>query len=192
MVPKTTHKNAGRADNSKDMLVLVDTKDRVIGKLGKAKCHEGEGKLHRAFSAYILNSKGQLLIHQRAKAKKLWPLFWTNSCCSHPREGESYVQSAERRIKEELGIRVKPKYIYKFIYHAPYKGVGSEWELCAVLVGRSDQKPQIDSEEIADWRYADIKEIAKDMEKNPGRYTPWFRMQLAHLLEKHRKELGMK
>ena len=116
-------------------LLLVNKKDEVIGFETKEKCHAGKGILHRAFSVYLFNNKGQLLIQQRSKFKKLWPLYWANTCCSHPRKNEGYVGAGERRLKEELGIISPLKMVGKFQYQVRYKNIGSENELCAILIG---------------------------------------------------------
>jgi isopentenyl-diphosphate delta-isomerase len=172
-----------------DKLLLVDENDNVIGFESKEKCHEGRGLLHRAFSAFIFNSKGQLLIHQRSKFKKLWPLYWSNSFCSHPRKGETYEKAAERRGKEELGIECKMKYLYKFQYYAPFKNIGCENELCAVLIGKYDGKISPNPKEIADWKFVDIDELKKDIAKNPDKYTPWFKMELKRLMKDFKKDI---
>jgi isopentenyl-diphosphate delta-isomerase len=179
-------------NSNDDLLLLVDKNDKIIGFETKTRCHKGSGLLHRAFSAFIFNDKGQLLIHQRSKYKPLWPLHWSNSYCSHPRYGETYEQGASRRGKQELGITVKPKYLYKFIYHVPYKKIGSEYELCAVLVGKHTGKVRFNPEEVANFKFIDLADLKKDIKANPDKYTPWFKMELAKLQKDFRKEIGMK
>lgn len=162
-------------------LVLVNEKDEQIGSSTKEKCHQGKGILHRAFSAYIFNAKNQLLIQQRSKFKKLWPLYWSNSCCSHPLEGDTYEKIAEKRLKEELGFTCKLRLVDKFQYQAEYKDVGSENELCAVLIGEYNGQVMPNPEEAADFKWVDINELKKDVAENPGKYTPWFKIALKRL-----------
>ncbi|HLP44763.1 MAG TPA: isopentenyl-diphosphate delta-isomerase, partial [Candidatus Kapabacteria bacterium] len=111
-------------DHGADTLILVDGKDNIVGYLDKGGCHEGEGVLHRAFSIFIFNSRGQLLLQRRSAAKPLWPLFLSNSVCSHPRRGESYEEATHRRLKEELGIETRVFFLFKFEYRASYGVIG--------------------------------------------------------------------
>ncbi len=172
-------------------LVLVDENDNVIGSETKEKCHDGNGILHRAFSVFIFNSKNRLLIHKRSGQKRLWPLFWTNTCCSHPSEDETYEQGGERRLKEELGLSCSLKFLYKFQYQVPFEDRGSENEMCAILIGRCDSDPSPDPEEVAEWKFMDLEELQKDIEQNPEKYTPWFKMEMERLLKDFRNELGL-
>ena len=114
-------------------LILVDENDNEIGFLSKSSCHDGDGVLHRAFSIFIFNSSGELLVHRRSGEKRLWPDYWSNSCCSHPRRGESMNDAVNRRLFEELGMRSELHFLYKFGYYAPYDGIGSEREMNDVL-----------------------------------------------------------
>src|SRR5271163_4852665 len=100
-------------DDLQDTLILVDEADRGVGYLSKALCHEGQGVLHRAFSLLIFNSRGELLIQQRSPGKRLWPLYWSNSCCSHPRGQESLEGATQRRLYQELGISCPLRYLFK-------------------------------------------------------------------------------
>ncbi|PIN86322.1 isopentenyl-diphosphate delta-isomerase [Candidatus Woesearchaeota archaeon CG10_big_fil_rev_8_21_14_0_10_44_13] len=166
-------------------IVVVDEKDNFLREEEKSRCHEGEGMLHRAFSAFIFNDKNELLIQKRSRFKVLWPMHWSNSCCSHPIKGETYEGAAERRIREELGISCKMRLLFKFQYSAKYGDIGSENELCAVLAGRCGSKIKIgpDPKEIAEFKFVDVKELKKDIEKNPDVYTPWFKMELGRVLK---------
>lgn len=154
-------------------LILVNEKDEIIGFADKDRCHQGKGLLHRAFSVYIFNEEGKLLLQQRSKVKKLWPLYWSNSCCSHPLPGESYQKAGERRLQEELGFSTSLKLKDKFHYQAQYQDVGSENELCAVLVGRYQGKIKAHPQEVAAWKWISLPELKKDIIKNPNHYTPW-------------------
>ena len=160
-----------------ERLILVDSNDNILGYKSKAECHDGDGILHRAFSLFIFNEKGELLIQQRAAEKRLWPLIWSNSCCSHPREGESYELAVKRRLKEELGLEVDLHFLYKFQYHAQWKDEGSEKELCSVYIGKSITQPKINGTEIADWKWISRGDLNADLEKNPDMYSPWFKME---------------
>lgn len=168
-----------------DELILVDGNDNEIGNEEKVKCHLGEGILHRAFSVFVFNDKGDLLLQQRGKDKMLWPLFWSNTCCSHPRKGEQYEEAAERRLKEEMGFSCPVKYIGKFQYQAAYEDKGSENELCAVLVGRYNGEVNINKNEAEDYKWIHFDSLLEDVNKNPEKYTPWFKMEL----EKFNNEL---
>ena len=126
-------KTEQRQVNKKDLLILVDESDEELGFKSKSECHQGNGQLHRAFSVFIFNPSGELLIQKRSRDKALWDLHWSNSCCSHPQKNEQMQLAVKRRLKEELGIECPVHYLYKFTYHAKYKDVGSEHELCHVL-----------------------------------------------------------
>ena len=164
-----------------DNLILVDDDDNPVAEAGKLDCHLGDGKLHRAFSLHIIDSSGKILLQQRSQLKMLWPGYWTNSCCSHPRAGEEITAAVRRRAREELGLDVEAEYLYKFHYHASFESVGSENELCSVFVAYSDNQPDHDPDEIADWEYLDPKQIARRLEQEPGRYTPWFHLEWQRL-----------
>ncbi len=112
-----------------EYVILVDGNDNPIGKEEKVKCHLPDGKLHRAFTALIYNKEGKLLLTRRSNSKMLWPDDWDGTVASHPRESESYVSSAERRMPEEIGITCEMNYVNKFEYHVPYKDIGSENEV---------------------------------------------------------------
>ena len=179
-------------------LLLVNKKDQIIGCETKEKCHQGKGILHRAFSVYLVDEKGRLLIQQRSKFKKLWPLYWANSCCGHPYKGEEYEEAGERRLKEELGFSVFLRFVDKFYYHIHYKNIGSENEICGILAGRySGEKIQANPKEVADWKFVEIDKLKKDFRKNSDKYAPWFKIGLKKYLEaeknrtKKRKELKL-
>jgi isopentenyl-diphosphate delta-isomerase len=172
-----------------ESLILVDEDDRRLGHLSKSACHEGRGVLHRAFSLLIFNSQGELLIQQRAAAKRLWPLYWSNSCCSHPRRAESMARATRRRLAEELGLRCELKFLFKFQYHAQFDATGAEHELCSVFIGRSDAVPRINPEEIASWRWVSPVVLQKEMSSAAmSRFTPWFLLEWARIWRDHRSE----
>ena len=116
MVDETLYGLGTEADGDVDSLILVDDADRELGSLTKAACHDGDGVLHRAFSLLIFNDAGELLLQQRAPTKRLWPLYWSNSCCSHPRWAESMEAATRRRLYEELGLRCPLQFLFKFQY----------------------------------------------------------------------------
>src|SRR5215471_9926103 len=128
---------AAEAAADSEALILVDEADREVGHLSKAKCHDGQGVLHRAFSLLIFNTEGALLLQQRASSKRLWPLYWSNSCCSHPRRAESMETAIHRRLDEELGLHCPLHFLFKFQYQAQFDAAGAEQELCSVFVGRT-------------------------------------------------------
>ena len=130
-----TETTAKIVSSEDECLILVDLDDIETGVLSKAECHDGEGTLHRAFSLFLFDANGDLLLQQRAPGKRLWPGFWSNSCCSHPRRGESMEIAVARRLQDELHVQATLEYVYKFSYQAKYQDLGSEYELCHVLPG---------------------------------------------------------
>jgi isopentenyl-diphosphate Delta-isomerase len=172
-----------------DNLIIVDEKDNMLRFETKDKCHEGNGILHRAFSVFIFNEKRELLIQQRSDFKRLWPSHWSNSCCSHPRAGEHFLAAAERRLREEVGISCRLKYVYKFRYWASYSDLGSENEVCSVLLGKSDARIIPNPLEVSGYKWMNVEDIAKDINNNPENYTPWFRMELQELMQYHKNEI---
>ncbi len=171
-------------------LILVDESDREVGHLSKAQCHAGRGVLHRAFSLLIFNVEGELLLQQRAATKRLWPLYWSNSCCSHPRRNEPMETAIHRRLHEELGIRCPLRYLFKFQYQAQYGSAGAEHELCSVYIGRYDGALRINREEIAGWRWVSPQALEAEMAaRDASRFTPWFVLEWTRIWRDHRAEL---
>ncbi|MCD6375960.1 MAG: isopentenyl-diphosphate Delta-isomerase [Caldisericaceae bacterium] len=160
-----------------EKLILVDEKDNVLGYESKDVCHNGDGILHRAFSIFIFNSQGELLLQQRSQEKRLWGLYWSNTCCSHPRKGETYEQATMRRLQEELGLKAPLKFLFKFQYQARFNNKGSENELCSVYVGKCDEPPSVNPNEIAAVRYIPPEDLEKEMQLHPDKFTPWFKME---------------
>ena len=155
--------------------------------MSKSLCHQGQGVLHRAFSLLIFNERGELLIQQRASAKRLWPLYWSNSCCSHPRGTESVEAAARRRLREELGMESELKFLFKFQYHAQFDANGAERELCSVFIGRSTLPPRIDRNEIHDWRWVSPGVLQAEMSSaESSKYTPWFLIEWERVWRDHR------
>ncbi len=164
-----------------ELLILVDREDNELGFASKAECHFGGGLLHRAFSVFIFNSSGQVLLQQRSHQKELWGLYWSNSCCSHPRQGEQIESAANRRIMEELSIDCELLYLYKFLYQEPFGTKGSEHELCSVFVGHYDGEISINTNEISDWKFLDTQELTESIGQSPEIYTPWLRSEWLEL-----------
>jgi isopentenyl-diphosphate delta-isomerase len=170
-----------------EALILVDAADREVGHLSKAKCHDGQGVLHRAFSLLIFNGAGELLIQQRAAAKRLWPLFWSNSCCSHPRRFENMETAIHRRLYEELGLSCPLQFLFKFQYQAQFETEGSEQELCSVFIGRSRDTVRTDPNEIQAWRWIQPDALETEMSGSGAeRFTPWFKLEWARIWRDHR------
>jgi isopentenyl-diphosphate Delta-isomerase len=177
-------------DGDSEALILVDEHDQSMGYLDKAACHEGRGVLHRAFSLLIFNDDGELLIQQRASGKRLWPLYWSNSCCSHPRSNETLEIATKRRLREELGIDCRLQYLFKFQYQAQFDATGAEHELCSVYIGCSAQPPVINTSEINDWRWVSPQGLQDELAAQGSRtFTPWFMLEWARIWRDHRPEV---
>jgi isopentenyl-diphosphate delta-isomerase len=173
-----------------DALILVDDQDQGVGYLSKSLCHEGRGILHRAFSLLIFNPQGELLIQQRAPGKRLWPLYWSNSCCSHPRGSETMETATRRRLHEELGLACRLKFLYKFQYQAQFDANGAEHELCSVFIGRTSEEPKPNGEEIQAWRWIAPGALEAEMAgAGDVKFTPWFLLEWARIWRDHRQEL---
>jgi isopentenyl-diphosphate Delta-isomerase len=171
-----------------EALILVDETDRSLGVLSKVLCHEGRGVLHRAFSLLIFNERGELLIQRRAAAKRLWPMYWSNSCCSHPHSDESLETATQRRLYEELGIRCPLQFLFKFQYQAQFDATGAENELCSVYIGRCREPITANSHEIVDWRWISPEALQREIAVQGDRaFTPWFMLEWARIWRDHRQ-----
>ena len=162
-------------------LILVDDADLVLGYESKQRCHDGEGLLHRAFSVFLFNAAGELLLQQRSKDKRLWPLYWSNSCCSHPRRGEQVQAAAERRIVEELGVHAPLSFVFKFHYQARFLAAGAEHELCYVYCGRHSEPVVANANEVAAWRMLSVAALDQELASAPEQFTPWFKIEWRRL-----------
>jgi isopentenyl-diphosphate delta-isomerase len=167
--------------NASEELILVDEHDRETGFRGKTDCHIDKGVLHRAFSIFVFNGHNELLLQQRASTKMLWPGFWSNTCCSHPRRGETMNEAVSRRLKQELGFTCPLTYLYKFKYHAQFGAVGAEHELCSVYYGRYDGPVDVNVTEIEAWRFVGVDELEQELRERPETFTPWFKMEWVHI-----------
>lgn len=160
-----------------DYVVLVDANDKEIGTMAKMEAHE-KGCLHRAFSLFILNSKGEMLLQQRALSKYHSPGMWTNACCSHPRQGEELETAVVRRTEEELGITVLPEYLFNFTYKAQFSNGLVEHEFDHVFVARFDDDLNFNPAELMAYKFVEMSALLADVEKHPEMYTPWFLIAL--------------
>jgi len=164
---------------SKEVLFLVNKKDKVIGSEEKEKCHQGNGLLHRAIFILLFNSQDQFLLTRRSKHKSLWPLIWDGACASHPRyPRETYLACAKRRLKEELGISCPLRYLFKFQYQAKYKKIGSENEICTVFVGKYSGIIKPNKKEVADYKWIKFEKLKDEIKRKPKNFTPWLKLTL--------------
>lgn len=156
-------------------VILVNENDEQIGLMPKMEAHE-KALLHRAFSVFIFNDKNELMLQQRAAHKYHSPLLWTNTCCSHQREGETNLEAGMRRLQEEMGFVVDLQESISFIYKAPFDNGLTEHEYDHVLIGIYNERPNINIEEVADWKWMSLEEVKKDMEIHSELYTAWFKI----------------
>lgn len=161
---------------------LVDEKGDTVGLKEKFETHKNPVPLHRAISVVIYSpDKSKMLIQKRADNKVTWPKFWANATCTHPFEGESYKDAAERRLKEEMGFTVPLKEIFRFVYEAKYDETWGEHEYDVVFEGIYDGEVLPNPEEVSDYKWVEIKKLKKDVKNNPGIYTPWFKLIMEKL-----------
>ncbi len=158
-----------------ELVILVDEQDNEIGLMPKLEAHE-KAVLHRAFSVFVLNDKNELMLQQRALHKYHSPGLWTNTCCSHQRQGESNIAAGKRRLQEEMGFSIPLKETVSFIYKAPFDNGLTEHELDHVLVGYSNQAPVINPDEVASWKWMPIASVKEDIAQHPELYTAWFKI----------------
>ncbi len=174
-----------------EKVILVNQNDEPIGLMPKMEAHE-KALLHRAFSVFVLNDKNELMLQQRASHKYHSPLLWTNTCCSHQRDGETNIQAGNRRLQEEMGFTTELKELFSFIYKAPFDNGLTEHELDHVMIGYYNGEPTINPDEVEAWKWLDIDEVRKDMEQNPKQYTAWFKIifdKFYHYFEQHKSEI---
>jgi len=156
-------------------VVLVDSDDRVLGEMEKLLAHR-TGRLHRALSVFVFNSRGELLLQRRSPEKYHSGGLWTNTCCSHPRPGEDVSDAAVRRLREEMGMECPLEHRFAFVYRSELDRGLIEHEFDHVFVGHSDDAPEPDPSEVSDWRYADVESIRSELIDDPARFTSWFRI----------------
>jgi isopentenyl-diphosphate delta-isomerase len=156
-------------------VILVDVLDNQLGLMPKMEAHE-KAVLHRAFSVFIFNDEGELMLQQRAAHKYHSPLLWTNTCCSHQRDGESNIEAGKRRLIEEMGFKTNLKEIFSFVYKAPFDNGLTEHELDHVMIGNFNGTPKINTDEVASYKWMTLEEVKKDIELQPKLYTAWFKI----------------
>jgi isopentenyl-diphosphate delta-isomerase len=171
-------------------VILCDAKGRPTGTADILAAHTGEGMLHLAFSVFIFSSdRRRVLIQQRSREKVLWPLAWANTCCSHPREGETAVAAGQRRLQEEMGFSCELTLGPEFVYRAlDPNGRGVEHEYDAILLGTYDGDPQPVPAEVAAWKWVELESLQRDMQAQPERYAPWFPIGLRFALAPRESE----
>jgi isopentenyl-diphosphate delta-isomerase len=170
-----------------EKVILVNEKDEQIGLMPKLEAHE-KAVLHRAFSVFVLNKNKEIMLQQRAASKYHSPLLWTNTCCSHQRNGETNLVAGARRLQEEMGFETNLKELFHFIYKAPFDNGLTEHELDHVMIGYYNDEPIINPEEVENWKWMSIEAIKNDMLVNPNEYTIWFKIifdEFYHFLEDH-------
>lgn len=173
---------------TEENVILVNENDEQIGLMAKLEAHE-KAVLHRAFSVFVLNNKNEIMLQQRAQLKYHSPLLWTNTCCSHQREGESNIQAGSRRLYEEMGFKTDLKELFHFIYKAPFDNGLTEHELDHVMIGYYDDEPTINPEEVESWKWMKIEDVKNDMEQQADLYTVWFKIifdEFYHFLDEHK------
>ena len=156
-----------------EQVILVDTNDQPLGLMPKMEAHE-KGVLHRAFSVFVLNDKGELMLQQRALHKYHSPGLWTNTCCSHQRDGETNIAAGKRRLQEEMGFVTELREVTSFIYKAPFDNGLTEHELDHIMIGNFNNTPNINPEEVASWKWMAVEAVRDDIKSNPENYTVWF------------------
>jgi isopentenyl-diphosphate delta-isomerase len=170
-------------------LILVDENDNEIGYLPKDACHQGNGILHRAFSIFIFTPKKDLILQKRSGDKLLWPNFWSNTVCSHPRKGETLEVATQRRLEDEIGIQTDLKYLFKFQYQAKYKNYGSENEVCSVFIGKYDGLIYPNANEIKDLMLIPFEKVENEIERNSQYFTPWFKIEWAKIISEYKENI---
>lgn len=171
-------------------VILVNQFDEQIGTMPKMEAHR-KAVLHRAFSVFIMNNKGETMLQQRAAEKYHSPLLWTNTCCSHQRVGETNIEAGKRRLQEEMGFTAELKELFHFIYKAPFDNGLTEHELDHVMMGHYEDPPMINTEEVANWKWMKPEAIKDDISRAPENYTAWFKIIFErfydHLIQQNSK-----
>ena len=166
-----------------EKVVLVNERDEKIGLMPKMEAHE-KGLLHRAFSVFVFNDKEELLLQQRAFDKYHSPGLWTNTCCSHQRDGETNLEAGKRRLQEEMGFDCPLEEKFSFKYRAEFDNGLTEHELDHVMTGSFNNDPAINPEEVASFKWMGLEEVKRDMKDRPGQYTAWFKIIFKEYIER--------
>ncbi|WP_299112898.1 isopentenyl-diphosphate Delta-isomerase [uncultured Winogradskyella sp.] len=160
---------------NEEQVILVNEFDEQIGLMPKLEAHE-KAVLHRAFSVFVFNNKNELMLQQRALHKYHSPGLWTNTCCSHQRDGETNIEAGTRRLQEEMGFVTSLEETTSFIYKAPFDNGLTEHELDHIMIGYYQDTPVINTDEVAAWKWMPLEDVKADMKKNPQEYTAWFKI----------------
>ena len=160
---------------TEELVILVDENDNKVGLMPKMEAHE-KALLHRAFSVFVFNDDNELMLQRRALNKYHSPGLWTNTCCSHQRDGETNIEAGVRRLQEEMGFSVPLREAMSFIYKAPFDNGLTEHEYDYILLGEFNAVPDINPAEVAEWKWMKLEDVKDDMQKNPGIYTEWFKI----------------
>lgn len=160
-----------------EFVVLVDEKDKQIGTGEKLETHR-KGILHRGFSIFIFNSKGEMMLQKRAMTKYHCAGLWSNACCGHPRPNEGLMAAMRRRLREEMGFDCNLERMFEFIYEVKLDKGMMEHEFLHVYKGVFDGSPKVNPEEADDWKWVSVNLLREDMRKNPSMYSPWFKLAM--------------
>ena len=160
-----------------EIIILVDKNDKQIGTGEKMDIHRA-GRLHRAFSVFVFNSKGETLLQRRALDKYHSAGLWTNTCCSHPRVGEETIAGAKRRLKEEMGIECELKEVDSFVYKTEFEGL-FEHEFDHIFIGIYEGNPILNKKEAHDYLWISLEDLKREIERNPDKYTSWFKIAVS-------------
>jgi len=158
-----------------EQVILVDENDNQIGLMPKMEAHE-KALLHRAFSVFVFNDNNELMLQQRALHKYHSPGLWTNTCCSHQRDGETNLEAGKRRLQEEMGFVTELEETTSFIYKAPFDNGLTEHEYDHVMIGYYNDEPNINEAEVADWKWMNLEDVKVDIALHPKKYTAWFKI----------------
>lgn len=158
-----------------ELVILVNQYDEQIGLMPKMEAHE-KGVLHRAFSVFVFNKNGELMLQQRASTKYHSPLLWTNTCCSHQCDGERNIEAGKRRLQEEMGFVCELREVTSFIYKATFDNGLTEHELDHIMIGYYDENPALNKEEVESFKWMTLEDVKSDIFKNPEQYTAWFKI----------------
>jgi len=175
-----------------EQVILVDHQDNEIGLEEKLKAHQNGGKLHRAFSIFIFNKKGETMLQQRAKAKYHGAGLWSNTVCSHQRRGESTVDAAHRRLREEMGFDCDMHEVFEFEYEAEMDRDLTEHEYDHVVFGTYERDPDPNPEEVQGWKWVNLETLKAEVSRNPNAYTPWLRIAMDDIIGHFRAESARK